>query len=102
MRATSGWVEQGKTAARTLPSLARQAVTPTARSLNGPIGPHRRWAWTDGSFEEFKAVRTALGSTVNDAVLTAITRGFRDLLQSRGGLSSEKLVVRWMGPVRGP
>jgi diacylglycerol O-acyltransferase / wax synthase len=88
-----------RTLARTIPSLARQAVTPTARSLNGPIGPHRRWAWTDGSFEEFKAVRTALGGTVNDAVLTAITRGFRDLLQSRGELSSEKLVVRSMVPV---
>ena len=63
-----------------MPSLAKQAVTPTARSLNGPIGPHRRWAWTEGKFEEFKAVRTALGGTVNDVVLTAITGGFRDLL----------------------
>ena len=58
---------------QTVPSLAKQAITPTARSLNGPIGPHRRWAWTDGKFEEFKAVRTALGGTVNDVVLTAIT-----------------------------
>ncbi len=66
--------------AQTVPSLAKQAITPTARSLNGPIGPHRRWAWTEGKFEEFKAVRTALGGTVNDVVLTAITGGFRDLL----------------------
>ena len=64
--------EQGKTAAKTVPSLAKQAITPTARSLNGPIGPHRRWAWTDGKFEEFKAVRRALGGTVNDVVLTSI------------------------------
>jgi diacylglycerol O-acyltransferase len=99
MRATKGWVEQGKTAARTMPSLAKQAITPTARSLNGPIGPHRRWAWTDGKFEEFKAVRSAFGGTVNDVVLTAITAGFRDLLQARGELSSEKLVVRSMVPV---
>jgi diacylglycerol O-acyltransferase len=89
----------GRTLAQTVPSLARQAVTPTARSLNGPIGPHRRWAWTDGRFEEFKAVRTALGGTVNDVVLTAITGGFRDLLQGRGELTSEKLVVRSMVPV---
>jgi WS/DGAT/MGAT family acyltransferase len=82
-----------------VPSLAKQAITPTARTLNGPIGPHRRWAWTDGRFAEFKAVRSAFGGTVNDVVLTAISSGFRSLLESRGELSSEKLVVRSMVPV---
>jgi diacylglycerol O-acyltransferase / wax synthase len=48
---------------------------------------------------EFRAVRNALGGTVNDVVLTAIARGFRDLLASRGDLPSEKLVVRSMVPV---
>jgi WS/DGAT/MGAT family acyltransferase len=99
LRTARGMAESGRKLAQTVPSLARQAITPTARSLNGHIGPHRRWAWTDGKFEEFKAVRTALGGTVNDVVLTAITRGFRDLLQGRGELSSEKLVVRSMVPV---
>jgi WS/DGAT/MGAT family acyltransferase len=99
VRAARGLAASTKTAAATMPSLAKQAVTPTARSLNGPIGPHRRWAWTDGRFEEFKAVRTALGGTVNDVVLTAIAGGFRDLLKGRGELSSEKLVVRSMVPV---
>src|SRR5215203_5822335 len=98
-RAAKGLAASSKTIAQTVPSLAKQAVTPTARSLNGPIGPHRRWAWTDGKFEEFKAVRTAFGGTVNDVVLTAITAGFRDLLQARGELSSDKLVVRSMVPV---
>jgi diacylglycerol O-acyltransferase / wax synthase len=99
VRAVKGLASSGKTLAQTVPSLAKQAITPTARSLNGPIGPHRRWAWTEGKFEEFKAVRTAFGGTVNDVVLTAITGGFRDLLKSRGELSSEKLVVRSMVPV---
>jgi diacylglycerol O-acyltransferase len=99
LRTAKGLAESGTKLAQTVPSLAKQAITPTARSLNGPIGPHRRWAWTDGKFEEFKAVRTALGGTVNDVVLTAISRGFRDLLQARGELSSEKLVVRSMVPV---
>ncbi|SDF52015.1 acyltransferase, WS/DGAT/MGAT [Blastococcus aurantiacus] len=92
-------VDSGKTVASTLPSLAKQALTPTARSLNGPIGPHRRWAWTSGDFAELKEVRTALGGTVNDVVLAAISTGFRDLLQGRGELSSDKLVVRTMVPV---
>src|SRR3954468_8770903 len=99
VRAAKEMLQQSKGIASTVPSLAKQAITPTARTLNGPIGPHRRWAWTDGKFEEFKAVRTAFGGTVNDVVLTAITRGFRDLLTSRGELSSEKLVVRSMVPV---
>jgi diacylglycerol O-acyltransferase len=99
VRGAKALAEQGRTVAQTVPSLAKQAITPTARSLNGPIGPHRRWAWTEGRFEEFKAVRTAFGGTVNDVVLAAITGGFRDLLQGRGELSSEKLVVRSMVPV---
>src|SRR4051795_4058951 len=99
VRALKGFAGSSRTLAQTVPSLAKQAVTPTARSLNGPIGPHRRWAWTEGKFEEFKAVRTAFGGTVNDVVLTAITGGFRDLLEGRGELSSEKLVVRSMVPV---
>lgn len=98
-RTAKGLLESGRTLASTLPSLAKQAVTPTARSLNGPIGPHRRWAWTSGQLDEFKAARTALGGTVNDVVLTAIAAGFRDLLKARGELSSEKLVVRSMVPV---
>ncbi|WP_254920703.1 WS/DGAT/MGAT family O-acyltransferase [Blastococcus mobilis] len=99
VRAAKGVAQSSRTLAQTVPSLARQAVTPTARSLNGPIGPHRRWAWTEGKFEEFKAVRRALGGTVNDVVLTAISTGFRDLLERRGELSSDRLVVRTLVPV---
>ena len=99
VRTAKGMASSSKSLARTVPSLVKQAITPTARSLNGTIGPHRRWAWTEGRFEEFKAVRTAFGGTVNDVVLTAITGGFRDLLQGRGELSSEKLVVRSMVPI---
>jgi WS/DGAT/MGAT family acyltransferase len=99
VRALKGLADSGRTLVQTVPSLAKQALTPTARSLNGQIGPHRRWAWTEGKFEEFKTVRTAFGGTVNDVVLTAITAGFRDLLQGRGELSPEKLVVRSMVPI---
>jgi diacylglycerol O-acyltransferase / wax synthase len=43
-RAAKSLADSGKTLAKTVPSLAKQAITPTARSLNGPIGPHQRWA----------------------------------------------------------
>ncbi|PRY47405.1 diacylglycerol O-acyltransferase [Geodermatophilus tzadiensis] len=93
-----GLVSSARAAASALPALARQALTPTARTLTGPIGPHRRWAWADAEFAEFKAARTALGGTVNDVVLTAITRGFRDLLKGRGALGADT-VVRTMVPI---
>jgi WS/DGAT/MGAT family acyltransferase len=45
-----------------------------------------------------KRIRAALGGTVNDVLLAAITRGFRDLLIERGELS-EGLVVRSLVPI---
>jgi diacylglycerol O-acyltransferase / wax synthase len=66
-------------------------------SLNGPIGPHRRYAWADSTVDDIKSVRKALGGTFNDVVLAAITHGFRVLLLSRG--ESVDRVVRTLVPV---
>lgn len=73
-------------------------VRPTdASSLNGPIGPHRRWDWASTTVDDIKTVRRAGGATFNDVVLAAITRGFRDLLTSRG--EPVDRVVRTLVPV---
>ena len=53
-------------------------------SIEGPIGPHRCYAFARSSLAEVREVRAALGGTVNDVVLTAVTGGFRDLLLARG------------------
>ncbi|MHB8466546.1 MAG: WS/DGAT/MGAT family O-acyltransferase [Acidimicrobiales bacterium] len=66
-------------------------------SLNGPIGPHRRYAWASTTVDDIKTIRKGLGGTFNDVVLAAITRGFRDLLESRG--ESVDRVVRTLVPV---
>ena len=66
--------------------------------LNGPIGPHRRWAWAHGSLEEVKAVKNALGGTVNDVVLAAISGGYRAFLTERGE-DVAGLTIRTMVPV---
>jgi WS/DGAT/MGAT family acyltransferase len=71
--------------------------TPTS-SINGPIGPHRRWDWARTTLADVKLVRKALGGTVNDVVLTVLTRGFRDLLLSRGEPVGGR-VVRTLVPV---
>jgi len=55
-------------------------------SLNGPVGPHRRWQKASVPLADVQAVRTGLGGTVNDVVLAAVTGGFRALLGSRGEL----------------
>jgi diacylglycerol O-acyltransferase len=83
---------------------ATAAASPSMRpvessSLTGPIGPHRRWSWADARLTDVKTIRTALGGTVNDVVLTVITNGFRELLDSRGEDVAEDRVVRTMVPV---
>ena len=57
--------------------------TPPALSIEGAIGPHRRWAVARTSLDELKVIRSTLGGTVNDVVLTAITGALRDLLLDR-------------------
>ena len=84
-------------AARLVRSLGEWA-RPSATSLNGPIGPHRRWSWAEAGLDDVKLIRTALGGTVNDVVLASITAGFRTLLQHRGDDASDQ-VVRTLVPV---
>jgi len=63
----------------------RGVTVPTPRSsLNGPLGPNRRWSWARARLADVKEVRAALGGTVNDVVLACIAGGFRQLLSSRG------------------
>jgi len=78
-------------------SLARVA-TQLDVGLNGPIGPHRRWDWARTTLADVKRIRAALGGTVNDIVLSAISKGFRELLLSRGR-NVEGEVVRTLVPV---
>jgi len=79
-------------------SSASGVVRATPEStLNGPIGPHRRYAWATSTVDEVKQVRKAVGGTFNDVVMAAITSGFRDLLLSRD--ESVDRVVRTLVPV---
>ena len=55
-----------------------------ATSLNVQIGATRRMAAVPASLEDLKAVKRALGGTVNDVVLAASAGGLRRLLELRG------------------
>ena len=73
-------------------------VKPTPpSSLNGPIGPHRRYAWASTSVATSRPFARTVGGTFNDVVLAAITNGFRELLLERG--ESVDRVVRTLVPV---
>ena len=61
--------------------LARPRATST---LVGEIGPHRRYAWAATTLDDIRTIRTSLGGSVNDVVLTAVTRGYRELLIAHG------------------
>ena len=74
----------------------RHLLAPSPRagaSLTGPIGPHRRWTRTYVSLDDIKTVRQAFGGTVNDVVLTAVSRGFRELLLHRGEPVADRTVT---------
>jgi diacylglycerol O-acyltransferase / wax synthase len=85
---------EGAVLLRSLSEWAKRSAT----SLNGPIGPHRRWSWAEAGLDDVKTVRHGLGGTVNDVVLAAITAGFRSLLIHRGEDVSNR-VVRTLVPV---
>ncbi|MDP9384600.1 MAG: wax ester/triacylglycerol synthase family O-acyltransferase [Actinomycetota bacterium] len=57
---------------------------PPPTPFNVPPGPHRRIRFVRAGLDEFKAVKDALGGTVNDAVLAVVTGGLAYFLQARG------------------
>ena len=106
LEALRGALRAPRQSLRSFAEVARAAIAagPSMRpvassSLIGPIGPHRTWSWAAVRLTDVKEVRAGLGGTVNDVVLTLITNGFRELLESRGEPIAEDQVVRTMVPV---
>jgi WS/DGAT/MGAT family acyltransferase len=80
------------------PSRAVEVVTNTVagarviagmgRRPEGPfdvlIGPNRRFAMAEAPFERLREIRSKLGGTINDVVVTAVAEGLHDLLRERG------------------
>jgi WS/DGAT/MGAT family acyltransferase len=68
-------------------------------SVDGSIGPHRRWAAARCSLDDAKTIRTAFGGSVNDVILAAITGAFRTVLIERGDPVGDDVVLRSLVPV---
>jgi diacylglycerol O-acyltransferase / wax synthase len=66
--------------------------------LNVDIGPHRRYTWVDADLALFKAIKDALGGTLNDVVLAAVSLALGQWLRAHGE-DTEGLVLKAMVPV---
>jgi diacylglycerol O-acyltransferase len=66
--------------------------------INRPIGPHRRVDWTAMSLDDVKAVKRALGGTLNDVVLATVTGAIQRYLEARR-VNVDVLEFRVMAPV---
>jgi WS/DGAT/MGAT family acyltransferase len=61
------------------------ALTPASSTpINVEVGPHRRFDWTEMPVSELKAVKNALGGTLNDVVLATVSGALRRFFQKRG------------------
>jgi diacylglycerol O-acyltransferase len=94
--------EAATSAGATLAGLASMAVAGVGGAppspLNTHIGPHRRFAWVESDLATFKAIKGALGGTVNDVVLAVVTGALREHLLRRGR-DPEGLELKAMVPV---
>ena len=75
---------------------ALNPVSPTP--LNIDVGPHRRFDWTEMKVADLKAVKNALGGTLNDVVLATVSGALRIFFRQRG-LHPNDLEIRAMVPV---
>jgi diacylglycerol O-acyltransferase / wax synthase len=65
--------------------LVRDELVPAPKSsLNVPIGATRRFRALRFTLDDFKAIKSSLGGTVNDVALAACAGGLRSLLLRRG------------------
>lgn len=66
--------------------------------FNVRIGPHRRFTWVEGDLGEFKAIKNALGGTVNDVVLTVVAGGLGRFMRRHGHVTDD-IELKAMVPV---
>ena len=78
-------VAAGVTAIGGLAAITQAGIAGAPASpLNVKIGPHRRFAWVDADLAVFKAIKNALGGTVNDVVLAVVAGALRSHFLAHG------------------
>jgi diacylglycerol O-acyltransferase len=79
-------------------AMAKAGLQAPPSPLNVRIGPHRRFTWVRGDLPQFKAIKNALGGTVNDVVLASVAGALGRYLRMRGE-PTEDTVLRAMVPI---
>jgi diacylglycerol O-acyltransferase / wax synthase len=95
------FVEAAKTGVEYAQELARITfmAADSQSSFKGPLGRHKQVAWAEPiPINEVKAVAHALGCTVNDVVLAALSGALRRYLSARTDLPAD-FVLRALVPV---
>jgi diacylglycerol O-acyltransferase len=95
-RAVAGKLAESLAGVGALAWAGLQAAPPSP--FNVRIGPHRRFTWVHGDLARFKAVKNALGGTVNDVVLTVVTAALGRYMRLRGH-ATEDVMLKAMVPV---
>ena len=75
------------------PPIALPSLSAPHTPFNGTITPHRRFAYRSTSLDAVKAVKTALGATVNDVVMAVCAGGLRTYLEKKGELPELPLIA---------
>jgi diacylglycerol O-acyltransferase / wax synthase len=70
--------------------------------FNGPISRHRRFSYGSISLDRVKALKNAVGTTVNDVLVAICARALRGWLTERGELPDDPLVAMIPVSVREP
>ena len=80
-------------------AMAWAGLNPAPSSpYNKDIGPHRRFTWVRANLDDLKAIKDALGGTVNDVVLATVAGALGKHLRRRGQ-NTDGLELKAMVPV---
>src|SRR5919106_155767 len=74
------------------------AGSPPKSPFNRPVGPNRRFAMVEAPVSDYKAIKNALGGTLNDVVLATVAGALHRFLKRRGE-PTQGLSLRAMIPV---
>ncbi len=92
-------VAEAREKAAALGEVLLQGLSPAPDTpLNVRIGPHRTIELVPARLEDLKAIKSALGGTVNDVVLAVVAGGVRSWLHGRG-IRTEGMDMRACVPV---
>lgn len=73
--------------------------TASSTPFNPPIGPNRRFDWTETDLDELKAIKNNLGGSINDVVLAVVAGAVRDFFMNQRHFGVEGVAFRAMNPV---